>query len=201
MGIKSNLTAKGKRDYKLIQRALNEGDQKAYAELLKYYRDPLYFRMLKITQNSDDADDLTIEVFAKAFKNLNKYTPDYAFSTWLFAIANNHAIDFTRNKNRNLANKNERNDKAEKGHHSRTASEAPDPEELFIRSQKVEMIHEVVDKLKPRYKRLIDLRYFKEYSYEEIVNELNVPLGTIKAQLFRARELLYNILSNAKERP
>lgn len=201
MGIKSNLTAKGKRDYKLIQRALNEGDQKAYAELLEYYRDPLFFRMMKITQNPDDAEDLTIEVFAKAFKNLKQYAPDYAFSTWLFAIANNHAIDFTRNKNRNMVNKTERNEKADKSHHSKTASEAPDPEELFIRSQKVEMIHEVVDKLKPHYKSLIELRYFKEYSYDEIVKELNVPLGTIKARLFRARELLFNILSNAKERP
>ena len=201
MGIKSNLTAKGKRDYKLIQRALNDGDQKAYTELLKYYRDPLYFRMLKITQNSDDAEDLTIEVFTKAFKSLKQYTPDYAFSTWLFAIANNHAIDFTRNKNRNLARKNERDETQEKRHHSKTASESPDPEELFIRSQKVEMIHEVVDKLKPHYKRLIELRYFKEYSYEEIVQELNLPLGTIKARLFRDRELLFNILSSARERP
>lgn len=201
MGKKSNLTAKGKRDYKLIQRALNEGDQKAYAELLKYYRDPLYLRMLKITKNPDDADDLTIEVFAKAFKNLKQYVPDYAFSTWLFAIANNHAIDFTRNKRRNRTGQNERNDHLEKGHHSKTAFGTLDPEELFIRSQKVEMIHEVVDKLKPHYKSLIELRYFKEYSYDEIVKELNVPLGTIKARLFRARELLFNILSHSKERP
>ena len=202
MGITPNLTAKGKRDYKLIQQALNEGDQKAYAELLKYYRDPLYFRMLKISQNPDDAEDLTIEAFTKAFKSLNKYTPDFAFSTWLFAIATNHAIDFTRNSNRdNVANKSDHNEGSKKGQQSKTASEGLDPEELFIRSQKIEMIHEVVDKLKPHYKKLIELRYFKEYSYDEIVNELSMPLGTIKAQLFRARELLYNILINSKERP
>lgn len=202
MGLKPNLTVNGRRDYKLIQKALNEGDQKAYAELLKYYRDPIYFRMLKITQNPDDAEDLTIEAFTKAFKSLKQYTPDYAFSTWLFAIATNHAIDYTRNTNRDKLNtKKGRNEKPEKRQHSKTASEAPGPEELFIRSQKVEMIHEVVDKLKPHYKRLIELRYFKEYSYEEIVNELKLPLGTIKAQLFRARELLYNILANAGERP
>ena len=202
MGIKTNLTVKGKRDYKLIQRALIEGDQKAYAELLKYYRDPLYFRMLKITKNPDDAEDLTIEAFTKAFKSLRQYTPDYAFSTWLFAIATNHAIDFTRNMSRDTVNnKNGRTEKAEKNQPSKTPSETPDPEELFIRSQKVDMIHEVVDKLKPHYKKLIELRYFKEYSYEEIVQELALPLGTIKAQLFRARELLYNILINAKEQP
>ena len=202
MGIKPNLTAKGKRDFKLIQQALNEGDQKAYAELLKYYRDPLYFRMLKITQNPDDAEDLTIEVFAKAFKNLAQYTPDFAFSTWLFAIATNHAIDFTRNQNRStISKKNGRSEKSEKSQQSKRVSDALDPEELFIRSQKVDMIHEVVDKLKPHYKKLIELRYFKEYSYEEIVNELDMPLGTIKAQLFRARELLYNILINSREKP
>ncbi len=202
MGIKPNLTAKGKRDYKLILQALNEGDQKAYAELLKYYRDPLYFRMLKITQNPDDADDLTIEIFAKAFKRLDQYTPDFTFNTWLFAIATNHAIDYTRNQNRGtLTNKNGRGEKSEKSRQSKSVSNALDPEEIFIRSQKVEMIHEVVDKLKPHYKKLIELRYFKEYSYEEIMNELDMPLGTIKAQLFRARELLYNILINSRERP
>lgn len=202
MGIKPNLTAKGRRDYKLIQRALYEGDQKAYAELLKYYRDPIYFRMLKMTQNQDDAEDLTIEAFTKAFKSLRQYTPDYAFSTWLFAIATNHAIDFTRNLSRDtLNNKNGRHEKTEKNRQSKNVSGAPDPEELFIRSQKVEMIHEVVDKLKPHYKKLVELRYFKEYSYEEIVHELDLPLGTIKARLFRARELLYNILANAREKP
>ena len=121
MGIKTNLTVKGKRDYKLIQRALIEGDQKAYAELLKYYRDPLYFRMLKITKNPDDAEDLTIEAFTKAFKSLRQYTPDYAFSTWLFAIATNHAIDFTRNMSRDTVNnKNGRTEKAEKNQPSKT---------------------------------------------------------------------------------
>jgi len=201
MGTKQKLTTKGKRDYRLIERALNEGDQKAYTELLEYYRDPLFSRMQKITQNPADAEDLMIEVFAKAFKNLRQYAPDYAFSTWLFAIANNHAIDFTRNKNRNRANQNERNGPIDKGHLFKTTSGTLDPEELFIRSQKVEMIHDVVDKLKPHYKNLIELRYFKEYSYDEIAKELNVPLGTVKARLFRARELLFNIWSHVKEKP
>lgn len=201
MGIKSNLTEKGKRDYKLIQRALNKGDQKAYAELLKYYRDPLYYKMLKITQNPNDAEDLTIEAFTKAFKSLGQYVPDFAFSTWLFAIAANNAIDFKRNKTKDAAvNGVERQQEPEDRQQPKFTSEIPDPEEQFIRSQKVEMIHEVVDKLKPHYRKLIDLRYFKEYSYDEIVNELDLPLGTIKAQLFRARELLYNILITSKEK-
>ena len=84
MELASHLTDKGQRDYRLVQLALKDGDQKAYAELLNNYRDSLYFMMLKMTGNPVDADDLTIEAFGKAFRNLPQYTPDYAFSTWLF---------------------------------------------------------------------------------------------------------------------
>jgi len=78
-------------------------------------------------------------------------------------------------------------------------SGALDPEEIFVRDQKIEMMRNVVDRLKPHYKLLIELRYFKEFSYEEIATEMNLPLGTVKAQLFRAREFLYNIMKKAKE--
>ncbi len=200
MEIKIQLTKKGKRDYLLIQKALNEGDQDAYAQLLNYYRDTLYFMMLRMTQNPHDAEDLTIEAFGKAFKNLRQYTADYAFSTWLFKIATNNCIDFMRSKNKSAQVI--KNDLHHDGddQSSRVQAESLDPEEQFIRSQKIELMHEIVDKLKPHYKRLIELRYFREYTYEEIVNELDLPLGTVKAQLFRAREFLYNILKNSKEK-
>ncbi len=199
MGISNKLTEKGRRDYELIQRALNEGDQNAYAELMSNYRDSLYFMMLKMTRNPHDAEDLTIEAFGKAFKNLKNYTPNYAFSTWLFKIATNNCIDFMRNKNKSaqvIDQTVERGDDL--------PARVPDinlgPEEQFIKRQKIELMHSVIDKIKPHYKKLIELRYFKEYSYEEIVNELGLPLGTVKAQLFRARELLFNILKNSKEK-
>ena len=79
----SHLTEKAFRDYQLVKRAVDDGDQKAYAELMKNYRDSLYYMLLKMTNNAVDADDLTIEAFGKAFKNLHQYTPNYAFSTWL----------------------------------------------------------------------------------------------------------------------
>ena len=79
-------------------------------------------------------------------------------------------------------------------------SETLDPEEDIIKKQKVKLMHEVVKRLKPHYRTLVELRYFKEYSYEEISHELNLPLGTVKAQLFRSRELLYNIMKNVKEK-
>ena len=79
--INANLSAKGTHDWKLIQRALKEGDQKAYAELMGRYKDTIFFMLLKMVKDKDDADDLTIEAFGKAFRNLDKYTPDFAFST------------------------------------------------------------------------------------------------------------------------
>ena len=200
MEINPRLTEKGKRDFKLIQEAL-EGNQSAYAQLLNFYRDALYFSMLKMTQNNMDAEDLTIEAFAKAFKNLGQYVPEYAFSTWLFKIANNNAIDFIRNRQKASAvTSKDFSQEGDDTPHSKVAGDELDPEEQFIRSQKIEIIHEVVDKLKPHYKKLIELRYFQERTYEEIVQELELPMGTIKAQLFRARELLYNILKNAKDK-
>ena len=200
--IKNNLTTKGIRDYELVISARETGNQKAYAQLMEYYRNPLYFMLLKMTNNPNDADDLTIEAFGKAFKKIEQYTPDYAFSTWLFKIASNNCIDFIRKKKKNsfsldndFVNDNERNNLVNK-----IPSKTLDPEEKIIKKQKIKLMREVVERLKPHYRTLIELRYFKEYSYEEIANELNLPLGTVKAKLFRARELLYNIVKNDKEK-
>jgi len=200
MEVISQLTEKGQRDFQLIQRAIEDGDQQAYGELLKNYRDSLYFMMLKMTGNPHDAEDLTIEAFGKAFKKLDQYTPDYAFSTWLFKIATNNCIDFMRKKSKGTVSLFSSSEGDEDSVPIQIPDEELDPEEQFIKEQKVDLMREVVTRLKPHYKKLIELRYFKEYSYEEIVVELDLPIGTVKAQLFRARELLYNILKNSKER-
>lgn len=200
MEVSSQLTEKGQRDHALIIRALEKSDQQAYAQLVDYYRDSLYFMMLKMTNNQHDADDLTIEAFGKAFKNLKQYTSDYAFSTWLFKIATNNCIDFMRKKRKgDITLKTDSDDALASISHQIPASNL-DPEESFIKEQKIDLVRDVVHKLKPHYKKLIELRYFKEYSYEEIVEELDLPLGTVKAQLFRAREFLFNILKNSKEK-
>jgi RNA polymerase sigma-70 factor (ECF subfamily) len=200
MEIENQLTEKGQRDFTLIKRAIEKGDQQAYADLLGYYRDSLYFMMLKMTQDPHDAEDLTIEAFGKAFKNLKQYTPKYAFSTWLFKIATNNCIDFMRKKSKGVRVVNPVHDENSTEVLKLVPDTKPDPEEEFIREQKIDAMQQVVHRLKPHYKRLIELRYFKEYTYEEIVNELDLPLGTVKAQLFRAREFLYNILQNSRER-
>ncbi len=198
MEINPNLSDKAKYDLELVQRAEN-GDQKAYAELMARYRDAIYFMLLKMINNKTDAEDLTIEAFGKAFKNLGQYSPNYAFSTWLFKIASNNCIDYLRKKRSNhISIDGSFTDEKETEPQIHLKDETPDPEENLIREQKAILMRTVVKKLKPRYRTLIELRYFKEYSYEEISEELDLPLGTVKAQLFRARELLYNTLKNTE---
>ncbi len=194
MEVNTNLSDKAQRDYLLVQRA-NNGDQKAYAELMGRYRDAIYYMLLKMVNNASDAEDLTIEAFGKAFKNIQQYTPNYAFSTWLFKIATNNCIDFIRKRKASHISLDHNDEEHEK---ASMDIQAPvmDPEETMINEQKIKMMRSVVDKLKPRYRKLIELRYFKELSYEEIADELELPIGTVKAQLFRARELLYNILKS-----
>ena len=197
MDLNPNLSDKGKHDYMLVQQA-EKGDQKAYAELMGRYRDAIYFMLLKMVNNKSDAEDLTIEAFGKAFKNIQQYSPYYAFSTWLFKIASNNCIDYLRKKRNNIISldgthlsEDKENDKP-----LHIMDDTPDPEEGLIKQQKAILMRTVVKKLKPRYRTLIELRYFKEFSYEEIAIELDLPLGTVKAQLFRARELLFNTLKN-----
>jgi len=194
-----NLSDKALYDYKLVKRALEDADQKAYAELMGRYRDSVYYMLLKMVNNKDDAEDLTVEAFGKAFKRLNQYTPNFAFSTWLFRIATNNCIDFIRRKRKNTFSIDQPIQDDEGGEMVMDLrSEALDPEEHIMKKQKVMMLRELVDKLKPRYKTLIEMRYFQELSYEEIADQLELPLGTVKAQLFRAREFLYNVLKNTQ---
>ena len=185
-------------DLVLVNQAL-AGNQRAYAELLGRYRDAVFFLLLKMVHSKDDADDLTMEAFGKAFKRLNQYTPEYAFSTWLFKIATNNCIDFLRRKKNTTIVSIDKPIEQEEGSDLTRSLRADDldPEEVMLQKQKSEMLHLVVDKLKPRYRVLVELRYFEELAYEEIAEKLNLPLGTVKAQLFRARDLLQNIMKDA----
>ncbi len=197
MEVSPNLSDNALKDYAVVQRAIL-GDQKAFAEIMARYKDSIYFMLLKMVNNRDDSQDLTIETFGKAFQNLDKYKPDFAFSTWLFKIATNNCIDFIRKRKLNTFSI----DKVKEDENTKfdIPSAGLDPEETFIKKQKADLMHTVVDKLSPRYKRLVVLRYFEERSYEEIAVELDIPLGTVKAQLFRARDLLHNMMRRSKEK-
>lgn len=200
MEISTSLSDKAKYDLVLVDRAV-AGDQKAYAELMGRYRDAIYFMLLKMVNNKADAEDLTIEAFGKAFKNLAQYSPGYAFSTWLFKIASNNCIDYLRKKRTNIISLDGgMNDDNETEPTIAVKDENLDPEENLIRDQIVTLMRTVVKKLKPRYRSLIEMRYFQELSYEEISVEMDLPIGTVKAQLFRARELLFNTLKDTEVR-
>jgi RNA polymerase sigma-70 factor (ECF subfamily) len=185
------------RDYALVKEAI-AGDQAAYTELLQSYRESIYFMMLKMVKNSDDAEDLTIEAFGKAFKRLKSFNPDYAFSTWLFRIASNNAIDFIRKRKKATMLSLDEKDEDEDGYNGSydVQSKELNPEQELVKGQRIEAMHKIIESLKPKYRTLVELRYLKEYSYEEIADELDLPLGTVKAQLFRARELMYEILKH-----
>ncbi|HER09267.1 MAG TPA: sigma-70 family RNA polymerase sigma factor [Bacteroides sp.] len=201
MEINENLSLKAQQDIHLVDKA-RKGDQLAYGELLGRYRDAIYFMLLKMVNSPTDAEDLTIEAFGKAFKNIDQYTPNFAFSTWLFKIATNNCIDFIRKKRASHVSLDQSMDGEETlSPSSLIQSDSPDPESTMIIQQKVLRMREVVSRLKPRYRTLVELRYFKEYSYEEIAEEMDIPIGTVKAQLFRARELLLNILNRSQEKP
>lgn len=199
MELTDHLSDKAKKDYQLVLRALNEKDQRAYTELMGRYKDSVYFMLLKMVNNSDDAEDLTIETFSKAFKRLDQYTPQFAFSTWLFKIASNHSIDFIRKKRIKAVSIDQgySNEDGE-SYVIPVKEDSLDPEESMQKDERVQRMRDVVEKLKPRYKRLVELRYFEEKSYEEISEILDLPLGTVKAQLFRARDFMFDLMKTTK---
>ena len=200
MSCPHKLSNRAEMDYELVIKARDKGDQQAYASLMNRYREPLYYMLLKMTGCTTDAEDLTIEAFGKAFKSIDTYTPDYAFSTWLFRIATNNCIDFRRKKRApTVSMDNLYTDIDGENVAINIPSENLDPEEIIIDRQKKETMREIVAKLKPHYKILIELRYFDEKTYDEIAEQLQIPIGTVKAKLFRAREFLSQMIKDCKE--
>jgi RNA polymerase sigma factor (sigma-70 family) len=187
-------------DFELIDDAVQRNDEKAFAQLMQRYKRPVYHMILKMVRNVDDAEDLTIESFAKAFRSLHKFKKDFTFSTWLFRIATNNTIDHIRKKKLNtLSIDNRFTDDNGDGISIEVEDENLNPQEETIKEQKAELIQIFVDKLPPKYQKLVRLRYFQELSYEEIAVELEAPLGTVKAQLHRARELMFEMVKNKRD--
>jgi RNA polymerase sigma factor (sigma-70 family) len=182
-------------DLELIALALS-GNESGYARLMSKYREPVYFMLFRMVKNKDDADDLTLEAFAKAFSNLELYSSEYAFSTWLHKIATNNCIDFLRRKKGTTLSIDNEYEFLSDQKGMKLSTTLPNPEEKMIIQQRNFFLHHHISKLKPVSRRLIELRYFKELSYEEIATELNLPLGTVKVQLFRARNALFKLMEN-----
>ncbi|NVJ46573.1 MAG: sigma-70 family RNA polymerase sigma factor [Cytophagia bacterium] len=201
MEVGKQFSKKALEDFKLIDAAVSGLDEQAYADLMKRYKKPVYHMILKMVRNVDDAEDLTIEAFAKAFKNLHKFKKDFTFSTWLFRIATNNTIDFIRKKRLDTMSLNTsfKDDNGESVTIDVQDEKTLNPQEEAIKAQKIDLVHMFVGKLPAKYQRLVKLRYFDELSYDEIAQELDAPLGTVKAQLHRARELMYDLVKNKKE--
>jgi RNA polymerase sigma-70 factor (ECF subfamily) len=195
--IKNKFSNKARKDYELVQAALN-GDETSFARLLARYKDAIFFMLLKMVNNRSDAEDLTLEAFGKAFKNLHQYSPTYAFSTWLFKIASNNCIDFLRKKKGTFIPIEGGTETSDQDSPIKLKSKDPNPEERLVRLQRAILMRKVVRRLKPRYQTLVEYRYFRELTYEEIARELNLPLGTVKAQLFRAREMLFKMIDTTE---
>lgn len=196
----NRFSSKALEDFKLIDMAVG-GDDKAYAKLLQRYKRPVYHMILKMVRNIDDAEDLTMESFSKAFRSLARFKKDFTFSTWLFRIATNNTIDFIRKKKLNtLSIQNTFTDDDGQAVSIDVEDDGNlNPQDEAIKAQKEELIQVFVNMLPGKYQKLVRLRYFHELSYEEIAVELEAPLGTVKAQLHRARELMYDLVKNKKE--
>jgi len=188
-------------DRDLITRIQLKNDQLAYASLLNKYNKSLYFTILKIVNNRDDAEDITMHTFSKAFSNLNSYDPKFAFTTWLFKIGTNAVIDFLRKKRLETTSldKNFNSDDSESsgvnfGHY--IVDDSLDPEEEMILSQRSTLLDDIIQQMPQKYKELILLRFFEELKYEEIAERLSIPVGTVKVRLSRAKDLLGEILND-----
>jgi RNA polymerase sigma-70 factor (ECF subfamily) len=193
-------SSKALEDFRLIDEAVLKNDEQAFARLMQRYKRPVYHMILKMVRNVDDAEDLTIESFAKAFRSLHKFKKDFTFSTWLFRIATNNTIDYIRKRRLNtLSIDNTFTDSDGDSVSIDVEDENLNPQEVTIKAQKEELMQVFVDKLPPKYQKLVRLRYFHELSYEEIAKELEAPLGTVKAQLHRARELMYEMVKNKRD--
>lgn len=178
-----------KEDAGLIHEALR-GNQVAYKNLMKKYHDPIFHLIARIIRNKEQVEDLTQETFVKAFASLRSFNEEFAFSTWLYKIATNSSIDHIRKKKLDTFSI----DKPIALEESDYTFELPDstyePDKRIIQHQRAKLIEEAIEKLPEKYRRVIILRHSEERDYAEIAKMLKLPIGTVKAHIFRARELL-----------
>lgn len=177
-----------------IEQAKN-GDQIAFTFLLDQYWNEVYGFMLKRTENETDAEDISIETFAKAFDKINTYNPEFQFNTWLIAIAKNVHIDLLRKKKSSLLV--EITDEEDYQAYN-VPDSSPSAEDELITEQNLSQLLRYIKELKPPYQEVIQLRYFQEMSYQEISDKIQEPLSNVKIKLLRAKKLLAEIIKNRR---
>lgn len=178
-----------------IDRA-KKNDQAAFKYILHLYWNDVYGFQLKRTQNENDAEDITIQTFSKAFDKIETYKSEFQFKTWLITISKNLHIDLVR-KRKPFISRTVHPD-GDNNYHS-IADKSPSPEDKLIREQNLAKLQKDIKKLKPHYQEVINLRYFHELSYNEISDKLDEPLNNIKVKLLRAKRLLSVIIKNPNE--
>lgn len=195
-------STKNTREDRILVDKAKQGDQRAFERLLKKYRKSVFYMILKMVKNTDDSEDLTQEAFAKAFSSIEKFDATYAFSTWLFRIATNNCIDHIRKKRLQTVSIDAPIDGDDGGEIQMELKSTDldfDPGDAMLKQQRHRYLKMAMDRLPEKYRKLVELRYFEEFSYEEVAEKMKLPLGTVKAQLFRARELLAIELKNMEE--
>ncbi|MGD8749716.1 MAG: sigma-70 family RNA polymerase sigma factor, partial [Balneolaceae bacterium] len=187
---RENASESSLEDDVLVKKAIG-GDESAYKEIVKKYERALYFHILKMVKDREQVEDLVQETFVKAFDNLNTYSTNYAFSTWLYRIATNHTIDYLRKKKLKTLSIDEPVKTRDGDMEMQLPDESAKTDRGIIRKQRQKIVRQAIKDLPEKYRKVIEMRHMEEKSYQEIAEVLDLPLGTVKAHIFRARELLY----------
>lgn len=182
-------------DSRLIQAAL-KGDNAAYKKLMKKYHDAIYNFIYRMIHDKHQVEDLTQEAFIKAFQSLASFNEEYAFSTWLYKIATNNSIDYIRKRKLQTYSIDKPIDAKDSDYSFELPDDSYETDMEMITDQRAKMLNEAIIKLPEKYRKVIHLRHVDEKSYEEIAEQLKLPIGTVKAHIFRAREILYKSLKN-----
>lgn len=191
-------------DFEAIKRVL-DGDNTAYEFLQKKYKNLIYSLVKKMIKNDSDVEDLVQETFIKAYKALDKFKFNYSFSAWIYRIASNNTIDFLRKRRFDTFSIDKPIGNAEDENYFEIEDNSYSPDLGLMNEQKSDIIRDAIDTLPENYREIIILRHEEELDYKAIAEQLDLPLGTVKAHLFRARKLLYeelkdkyNLLNNIK---
>lgn len=177
----------------LIEKA-RQKDQKAFNTLLNTYWSDVYRFQLSKTEDEDEAEDITIKTFSKAFDKIDLYNESYNFKTWLISISKNIFLDHLRKQRTETISINKKESEAYK-----ISDESPSAEDQLIIDQNLAQLLNYLKLLKPHYQEIINLRYFREMSYKEMAEVLNEPIGNIKIKLSRAKKLLAEIIKKSSE--
>lgn len=182
-------------DISLINDAI-AGKQEAYQRLMTKYRQLIYNLIFRMIRNKEDVEDLTQEAFIKAFNSLEKFDKQFSFSTWLFKIATNNCIDYLRKKKLNTFSIDKELGSEDDDYQFEIPDSERTPDKNLMESERKKILEEAIENLPSKYKSVILLRHRDEKDYEEIAKKLKLPLGTVKAHIFRGRELLNKYLKD-----